>query len=277
MGKISKMFKLYYFPTATCGLKVRIALHEKAIEYERCILDRDAGDLVTPEYRALNPKGVVPTAEHDGEVLTESTIIMNYIDNAFSGTSLKPDGPYDISRMEVWLKAADENYFPALADITYATSQRAHMWSLYKNEEAIRLYLDSHIVDDGERERRRNVILEGVEADEARRALAVLARMVDEMEQALSRGRFLADEKYTLADAAITPFILRLHLLGWTEMWTNKHPKVTDWWARICARTSFNEEVEGSFTDEYRQRLMSEGRKVWPRVSEILNVENTEA
>ena len=82
---------LYYFPTATCGCKARLTLAEKGVDFTHRVLDRDAGELVTPEYLALNPNAVVPTMVHDGRVLIESSIIMVYTDEAFDGPSLRPD------------------------------------------------------------------------------------------------------------------------------------------------------------------------------------------
>ena len=77
------MIELYYFPTATCGYKARLTLAEKGVKFVHRVLDRDAGELVTPQYLKLNPNAVVPTLVHDGHVLIESSIIMVYVDQAF--------------------------------------------------------------------------------------------------------------------------------------------------------------------------------------------------
>ena len=60
------MPELYYFPTATCGFKARLTLVEKGGDFTHRVLDRDAGELVTPEFLALNPNAVVPTMVHNG-------------------------------------------------------------------------------------------------------------------------------------------------------------------------------------------------------------------
>ena len=114
------MLELYYFPTATCGLKARLAAEEKGVDYISRVLDRDAGALNTPAYRALNPQGVVPTLVHDGRVFVESSIIMHYLDDAFSGPGLMPDSPGDRAGARLWMKRADESYLPALGALTYA-------------------------------------------------------------------------------------------------------------------------------------------------------------
>lgn len=45
-----------------------------------------------PDYLKLNPDGVVPPLVHDGRRIRESSIIAEYIDDAFEGPALKPTG-----------------------------------------------------------------------------------------------------------------------------------------------------------------------------------------
>ena len=87
------MLELYYFPTATCGYKARLTLAEKGVEYVHRVLNRDSGDLSTPEYLRLNPNAVVQTLVYNGQMLIESSIIMVYIDEAFEGQILSKNIP----------------------------------------------------------------------------------------------------------------------------------------------------------------------------------------
>ena len=264
------MLELYYFPNATCGVKARLALHEKKVAYTRRILDRDRGDLNTSEYRALNPGGVVPTMVHDGHVLNESTIIMNYTDDAFDGPSLQPDDPLARAGMAMWLRLVDDIYFPALAALTYATSLRARIRAKYRTAEAIEMYL-SHMASAEERDRRRKVLDSGPESKEARDAIIALDGMLARMDRALAGSEFLCGERYTLADAALTPFLSRLDLLDMSEAWTARHANVTGWWALIKSRPSFIDEVLGDITNEYRAFVLTEGRKAWPVLRESID------
>ena len=118
------MLELYYFPTATCGYKARLTLAEKGVECVHRVLDRDAGDLLTPAYLALNPNAVVPTLVHDGQVLIESSIIMVYIDEAFDGPALRSGHPLERARCAAWLKKANDAYLPALGAVAYGVISR---------------------------------------------------------------------------------------------------------------------------------------------------------
>ena len=43
-------------------------------------LDLLAGDQLKPEYLKLNPNGVVPTLDHDGAIVIDSSVIIEYLD-----------------------------------------------------------------------------------------------------------------------------------------------------------------------------------------------------
>ena len=66
------MLELYYSIESTCGQKVRLNLAEKSLEWRERLLNLRKGEQFAPDYLRLNPKGVVPTLVHDGQVVIES-------------------------------------------------------------------------------------------------------------------------------------------------------------------------------------------------------------
>jgi glutathione S-transferase len=84
------MLELYHNINSVCAQKVRIALYEKDQSVEEHLLTLQ-GDQNDPAYMRLNPNGVVPTLVHDGNVITESSLILYYIDEAFPDPPLMPD------------------------------------------------------------------------------------------------------------------------------------------------------------------------------------------
>jgi glutathione S-transferase len=73
---------------------------------------------------------------------------------------------------------------------------------------------------------------------------------VTDMESALAEAPFLAGEAYSLADAAATPYVNRLDMLGLWPCWADGHPRVSDWFARIRERPSFEAAITRHFTDK---------------------------
>ena len=73
-------FLLYNAPQSTCSQRVRFVLNAKKLPFEEVKLDLLAGDQLKPDYLALNPNGVVPTLVHDGAVVIDSSVIIEYLD-----------------------------------------------------------------------------------------------------------------------------------------------------------------------------------------------------
>jgi glutathione S-transferase len=73
-------FTLYNAPQSTCSQRVRFVLNAKQLPFEEKKLDLLTGDQLEPGYLALNPNGVVPTLDHDGEIVTDSSVIIEYLD-----------------------------------------------------------------------------------------------------------------------------------------------------------------------------------------------------
>jgi len=247
------MLELYYFPTATCGYKARLTLAEKGVECTHRVLDRDAGDLLTPAYLALNPNAVVPTLVHDGQVVIESSIIMVYIDEAFEGPALRSDHPLERARCAAWLKKADDAYLPALGAVTYGVFRRNEV--LQQSPAELEAYYAA-IPDPRRRAQRRSVVEEGIYSREVTDGLGTLHKMVGDADAALRDGPYLSGETYGLADAALTPFVSRLAELGFEWMWDGM-PHLDAWWHKIKDRESFSTVFE-AFPNPARRRAMKQ-------------------
>lgn len=101
------MLKLWFHPLSTYSRRVRIALIEKGIAAEEVEVDMAAGAHRTPEYRALNPYGRVPTLEDDGFVLYESTAILNYLEAISPKPALVPADPKGRALVDMHVKLCD--------------------------------------------------------------------------------------------------------------------------------------------------------------------------
>ena len=84
------MIELYSFPTSTCSLKVRICLAEKGLEYKEHRLSPGENGHLTEAYLRMNPNGVVPTLVHDGTVVIDSSVILEYLDEVFPEPFFSP-------------------------------------------------------------------------------------------------------------------------------------------------------------------------------------------
>lgn len=84
------MIKVCGFRVSNYHNKVLIALHEKGIPFEEDCNIRPSQD---PAFVALSPMGKVPYVDIDGTRLTESAVILEYLDEAFPQKPLLPKDP----------------------------------------------------------------------------------------------------------------------------------------------------------------------------------------
>lgn len=111
------MIKLYDFPLSPRARKVRIALAEKGLPYEKVTVDITKGEQKRPEYLAINPYGKVPALQDDGTTVYESTIIMEYLNDKYPHPPLLPADPGQRARARVLMHLGDNAYDGALAAI----------------------------------------------------------------------------------------------------------------------------------------------------------------
>jgi maleylacetoacetate isomerase len=79
---------LYDYWRSSAAWRVRAGLALKGLAYDSVPvhLVRDGGEQHRPEYRRLNPAGLVPSLVHDGHTITQSLAILEYLDDAFPDT-----------------------------------------------------------------------------------------------------------------------------------------------------------------------------------------------
>src|SRR6266403_1837396 len=107
-------FTLYNAPQSTCSQRVRFVLNAKQLPFAEEKLDLLAGDQLKPEYLALNPNGVVPTLDHDGNIVTDSSVILEYLDEVIpQRANFTPHDPVKRAAMRSMMRFIDE--MPAAA------------------------------------------------------------------------------------------------------------------------------------------------------------------
>ena len=75
--------------------RVRIALALKGVAYKQVTHDLRLGAQASDAYRALNPQGLVPALEADGDVLTQSPAILEWLEERYPAPALLPEATTD--------------------------------------------------------------------------------------------------------------------------------------------------------------------------------------
>src|SRR5438045_3695990 len=82
--------KLYGYFRSSAAFRVRIALNLKKLDYDNAFIHLRRGDQGQPEYLGVNPQGLVPALEIDGQTLIQSLAIIEYLDETHPEPPLLP-------------------------------------------------------------------------------------------------------------------------------------------------------------------------------------------
>jgi glutathione S-transferase len=260
------MLELYDNANSVCAQKVRVALAEKGLEWKRHGLTL-RGDQFDPRYMILNPNGVVPTLIHDGRVITESSVILYYLDEVFPAPALMPREPVERAKVRLVNKLIDEYVHNACVILTFGTAFRprfAGMTGQQIEESLARSPLKKRT------EYKRDVALNGLDSKFAREAFESYDKLVSLIEEA--GGGWLAGNEFSLADIAAVPYVLRLDLLRMSRLW-DARPGVASWYKRAMARPSVKKEILDRMTPEDRAPFeqLQKQPDPWPQISAVLS------
>jgi glutathione S-transferase len=186
--------RLHDYPASANCFKVRLLLAQLGLDYERVEVDIFGGDTLTNEFARLNPARMTPVLEpDDGEPLPESNAILVHL---AEGTELLPGDPATRAQVLRWLFYEQGEVIPGIAGLRFRLQTG-------------RLAPDSP-------------------AAEARRAAG--AAVLEVLDGHLRTRRFLAGERYSIADISVYAYV---HVAGEAGFDLADYPAVRDWIARV--------------------------------------------
>lgn len=97
--------EVYWGSGSPFAWRALLALELKKLPYESRLLEFSKGDVKTPEYLALNPRGKVPTLRHGDVAVRESLAILAYLERAFPQPAIFGETPAETGR--IWQTIAE--------------------------------------------------------------------------------------------------------------------------------------------------------------------------
>ena len=197
------MIKLYTFPPSTNSRKVRIALLEKGLEFERINVDLSKREQKSPEYLKIHPFGQIPALDDEGFVIYDSTVINEYLEDEYPYPSLMPSDSEGRARARLMEDLRDTHFNPYFVHIIH---------EMRKSEDE----RDAQRIDNAKGE---------------------ILKCLDRIEAELEGKEYLAGP-FSLADVAFMSNLELLDRFG-IAVEGEKYKNVTAWIARLKSRPSF--------------------------------------
>src|ERR1051325_9880901 len=93
--------KLYNFFRSSASYRVRIALNLKGLSYEYMPIHvtRGGGEQFSEEYRKINPQSLIPVLQDGEHTLSQSTAIIEYLEETHPEPRLLPRTPVERARV----------------------------------------------------------------------------------------------------------------------------------------------------------------------------------
>jgi glutathione S-transferase len=207
--------KLYSGPLSLFSRKIEIALREKGLVFDREMVPFTQEQGYMPKHPAVlaaNPKGQVPVLIDGGLTLYDSTVIFEYLEEAYPKPPLYPAGAKDRARCRLLELTADEILLPPLRQLTTRTSPPD---------------------PDPERQRQR--------VAEADRAEIALRDHYETLSRRLGSQEFFCGS-FSVADIAL--FMTVLWVLRLKGPRLDAQPKLAAWYERVKSRPSAGQAAE---------------------------------
>jgi glutathione S-transferase len=234
---------LFHFQGSSCSQKTRIFLGLKGIDWQSHPVNLAKQDNYTPEFLAINPRGLVPVLVHDGDVHIESNDILEYLDQVFPEPTLIPENKR--SELLAGLKQEDDLHL----DIRALTMRFVFPKKLaQKNANALASFKSDAGTIEGRIDPHKQVELDfwesyanqGITDEMARTSTLRFKAVYEDFEQRLGQSQYLLGEKLTLLDVAWFIYTNRLIAAGYP--FARLHPKVYDWYTGLTSREPFSTE-----------------------------------
>lgn len=191
------MLKLYSFGPGANSLKPLLTLYEKGLEFEGIRLNPAKFEHHSDWFKAINPRGQVPALVDEGRVITESTVICEYLEDKYpTAVKLRPDDLADRAEMRVWTKWVDEYFCWCVSTIGWHRGV-SHMAKALSDSEFEEHLKKIPIPEQQLKWRRAREGFPQDLLDEEMRKIAVSVRRLDDH---LRDHEWLAGTSYSLAD-----------------------------------------------------------------------------
>ncbi len=210
------MLTLYEIPISPYARKVKLALLEKGLAFERRKLA--PRELDGAEFGTLNPRREVPALVDDGVTIVDSTIICEYLEERYPEPALYPKTPAARARARMLEDRADVAFEPAVWAL-----MEVHFFGRASGELAQQLLGGAQVA---------------------------IAKNFDLLERELASAPFLTGDHFGIVDAAFLPHVAGAALFG-VKAGADR-PRVLDWVKRVRARPSVQTEeaeVRASIAD----------------------------
>ena len=206
------MLKIWGRATSSNVQTAMWAVGELGLDHERVDWGGAFGGNDDPDYRAMNPNGLVPTLKDGDLVLWESPVILRYLAAKYGDEGFWPSDPGARAQLDMWAEWTKTSICPQLVYKVF--------WQIVRTKAADR---SQAVIDEG---------------------AAALRELMPRLDARLAEGAYLGGDTLCFADIMAGHVLYRYMTLDFDKAMT---PNVDAYYARLTERPAYQENVMVSY------------------------------
>jgi glutathione S-transferase len=239
-----KGIHLFHFSGSACSQKLRIFFNIKNINWNSHIINLIKQEQFSKWFLGINPRGLVPTLVHDGDVHIESNEIMAYLDDVYKDNKLFPIDLIDEINKDL---AFEDSLHHDLRRLTFRYIIPHALGKKNPSTIDVKEQFEGTIQGKADENKSKEILFwkshyqNGITDDEIIESANKFKNIYEDFDKTLKNQKYLKGDKFTVVDLAWYVSTKRLAMAG---IPIEKYKNVQKWFSNLDNDENFKKEIK---------------------------------
>ena len=239
-----KGIHLFHFSGSACSQKLRIFFNIKKINWNSHVINLIKQEQFSEWFLGINPRGLVPTLVHDGDVHIESNEIMAYLDDVYKDNKLFPIDLIDEINKDL---AFEDSLHHDLRRLTFRYIIPHALGKKNPSTIDAKEQFEGTIQGKADENKSKEILFwknhykNGITDDEIVESANKFKNIYEDFDKTLKNQKYLKGDKFTVVDLAWYVSTKRLAMAG---IPIEKYKNVQKWFSNLDNDANFKKEIK---------------------------------
>ena len=238
-----KGIHLFHFSGSACSQKLRIFFNIKKINWNSHVINLIKQEQFSKWFLGINPRGLVPTLVHDGDVHIESNEIMAYLDDVYKDNKLFPIDLIDEINKDL---AFEDSLHHDLRRLTFRYIIPHALGKKNPSTIDAKEQFEGTIQGKADENKSKEILFwknhyqNGITDDEIIESANKFKNIYEDFDKTLKNQKYLKGDEFTVVDLAWYVSTKRLAMAG---IPIEKYKNVQKWFSNLDNDENFKKEI----------------------------------
>ena len=239
-----KGIHLFHFSGSACSQKLRIFFNIKNINWNSHVINLIKQEQFSKWFLGINPRGLVPTLVHDGDVHIESNEIMAYLDGVYEDNKLFPIDLIDEINKDL---AFEDSLHHDLRRLTFRYIIPHALGKKNPSTIDAKEQFEGTIQGKADENKSKEILFwknhyqNGITDDEIIESANKFKNIYEDFDKTLKNQKYLKGDEFTVVDLAWYVSTKRLAMAG---IPIEKYKNVQKWFSNLDNDENFKKEIK---------------------------------